>query len=179
MICAMITIQVPADALVVLVGATGAGKSTLAARCFAPTEILSSDAFRAMVADDPADQGASRAAFELLHLAARRRLERGRLTVVDATNVTAAARAALIAVARAVQRPVVAIVLDLPPEVCRARNAARPGRTVGDDVVDRQLVELGRSLATPDGLAAQGFDAVHRLADPSELDTVAVERVAR
>ena len=179
MICVMTTISVPRDALVVLVGATGAGKSTLAARCFAPTEVLSSDAFRAMVADDPADQGASRAAFELLHLAARRRLERGRLTVVDATNVTAAARAALVAMARAMQRPVVAIVLDLPADVCRARNAARPGRTVGDEVVDLQLVELGRSLATADGLAAEGFDAVHRLVDPAELDSVAFERVVR
>jgi protein phosphatase len=172
----MTAIDLPADALVVLVGASGAGKTTFAARCFRPTEILSSDAFRAIVADDEADQAATQAAFELLHLAARRRLERGRLTVVDATNVSHRARGALVALARSAGRPVVAIVLDLSTEVCRKRNAARPDRTVGDAVLHRQLVELRRSLAAPHGLAAEGFDAVHRFTDPIELDRASIDR---
>jgi predicted kinase len=175
----MTAIDLPADALAVLVGASGAGKTTFAARCFRPTEILSSDAFRAIVADDEADQAATQAAFELLHLAARRRLERGRLTVIDATNVTHRARAALVALARSARRPVIAIVLDLSIEVCRKRNAARGDRTVGDGVLDRQLAELRRSLATPQGLAAEGFDAVHRFADPIELDRASIERTPR
>jgi len=173
----MTAIDLPADALVVLIGASGAGKTTFAARSFRPTEILSSDAFRAIVADDKADQGATQAAFELLHLAARRRLERGRLTVVDATNVTHRARAAFVAVARSAGRPVIAIVLDFSADVCRMRNATRDARTVGDAVIDRQRVELRRSLAAPRGLAAEGFDGVRRFTDPLELDGATIVRV--
>jgi protein phosphatase len=173
----MTAIELPADALVVLIGASGAGKTTFATRSFRPTEILSSDAFRAIVADDEADQGATQAAFELLHLAARRRLERGRLTVVDATNVSRRARAALVAVARSAGRPVIAVVLDFSADLCRVRNAARAGRSVGDAVIDRQRAELGRSLAAPRGLAAEGFDGVHRFADPVEFDGATIVRL--
>ncbi|TMB52315.1 MAG: hypothetical protein E6J50_02435 [Chloroflexi bacterium] len=80
-------IALPSDAMVVLVGIAGSGKSTFARAHFAPTEILSSDAFRAVVADDEADQSASGDAFALLHAALALRLRRARLAVVDATNV--------------------------------------------------------------------------------------------
>jgi protein phosphatase len=175
----MTALELPADALVVLIGASGAGKTTFAARSFRLTEILSSDAFRAIVADDEADQGATQAAFGLLHLAARRRLERNRLTVVDATNVTRRARAALVAVARSTGRPVIAIVLDFSADVCRMRNATRAARTVGDGVIDRQLAQLRRSLGAPRGLSAEGFDGVHRFTDPLELDRASVVRTPR
>jgi protein phosphatase len=179
MMAAMDRIALPAGALVVLVGVSGAGKSTFAARHFRPTEVLSSDAFRAIVADDEADQRASRAAFELLHLAARRRLERGRLTVIDATNVTHSARVELVAIALAARRPAVAIVLDPPLKVCLERNASRPGRIVGADVVGRQSGELRRWLGDDDGLASEGFAAVHRLPDPLGVTEVAILRAAR
>src|SRR6185369_12436441 len=94
-------LEIPARALVALVGVAGSGKSRFAARHFRPTEVLSSDAFRAMISDDEADQAISAAAFEALHLVARRRLEAGRLAVVDATSVTAEARGALLSIARA------------------------------------------------------------------------------
>ena len=48
-------IAIPQLCLVALIGATSAGKSTFAARHFAPTETLSSDAFRALVGDDSND----------------------------------------------------------------------------------------------------------------------------
>ncbi len=179
MMAAMDRIALPSGALVVLVGVSGAGKSTFAARHFRPTEVLSSDAFRAIVADDAADQRASSAAFELLYLAARRRLERGRLTVIDATNVTRSARVELVALALAARRPAVAIVLDPPLEVCLDRNAGRAGRIVGVGVVGRQADELQRSLGDPDGLASEGFAAVHRLPDPGVVTEVTIVRAAR
>jgi len=170
-------IALPANALVVLIGPSGSGKSTFAARHFQPTEVLSSDEFRAIVADDPTDQRASRAAFELLHLAARRRLERGRLTVIDATNVTRTSRLELVALATETRRPAVAIVLDAPLEVCLGRNARREGRTVAAGVVIRQADELSRWLGGPSGLADEGFAAVHRLVDPARVDDVTIVRV--
>ncbi|MGI4830630.1 MAG: AAA family ATPase [Janthinobacterium lividum] len=52
-----------------------------------PTEVVSSDFCRALVSDDESDQSATGDAFDLLHAIVRKLLARGRLTVVDATNV--------------------------------------------------------------------------------------------
>src|SRR5438105_6044423 len=80
-------LTIPDLSLVVLIGASGSGKSSFARRHFRPTEVISSDACRGLVADDENDQSASADAFAVLHFIAAKRLERGRLTVVDATNV--------------------------------------------------------------------------------------------
>ncbi|MGZ6345348.1 MAG: AAA family ATPase, partial [Candidatus Limnocylindrales bacterium] len=60
---AELSIELPVPCLVLLVGPTGAGKTTFAARHFRPTEVLSSDRFRALVADDEADLSATADAF--------------------------------------------------------------------------------------------------------------------
>ncbi|NEB07014.1 AAA family ATPase, partial [Streptomyces sp. SID13726] len=114
--------------LVVLIGATGSGKSTFARKHFKPTEVISSDYCRGLVADDENDQSASRDAFEVLHHIAGKRLAAGRLTVVDATSVQAEARRRLVQLAREYDVLPIAIVLDMPEEVCAERNAARPDR---------------------------------------------------
>src|SRR5262249_25146771 len=77
----------PDFSLVVLIGASGSGKSSFAARHFTPTEVLSSDRCRGWVSDDETDQGATKDAFDILHFIAGKRLAARRLTVVDATNV--------------------------------------------------------------------------------------------
>jgi predicted kinase len=156
-----VIIPVPGDAMVVLIGIAGSGKSTLATRLFGATQVLSSDAFRAMVSDSERDQSASDDAFELLHAALGMRLRRGRLTVVDATNVEAWARGQLLDVAARFARQSVAVVLDVPVEVCASRIAGgRGNRPVPLAALRRQHRELQRSLR---GLGAEGFDAVHVL----------------
>lgn len=170
------TIRIPDGSLVVLVGPAGAGKTTFARAHFRPTEILSSDAFRAMLADDEADQRVNRAAFELLHLAAAGRLAGRRLTVIDATNVTHAARRALLDLARAARRPAIAIVFDLPEADCQERNRRRPGRAVDPAIVARQASQQRRALERG-ALAAEGFAAIHLLRSPSEVDATRIERV--
>jgi len=167
----------PDPSLVVLVGAAGAGKTTFANRHFPPDAVLGSDAFRAMVAGDESDQGATKAAFGILHRAVTRRLHQGRLTVVDATNVKSHARRALIARARTARVPAVAIVLDLPTRIVIARNAARSGRVVDEVIVLRQLDELRRSLDRGD-LDADGFEAVYRIGTTAELDAVRISTAA-
>jgi predicted kinase len=171
------TIRLPDPCLVVLVGAAGAGKSTFAARHFAPDEILSSDAYRAMVAGDATDQRATGAAFSALHRELRRRLAERRLVVVDATSVQPGARGALLRDAAAAGIPAVAIVLDLPQDVVLARNAGRPGaRAVPEDAVRRQLGQLRRAL--DDGaLAREGFSAVVRLRTADAVAGARIERV--
>src|SRR5690349_17066963 len=135
-------------ALVVLIGASGSGKSTFAARHFAPTQVLSSDSFRGLVADDENDQAASRDAFEALHFVAGKRLAAGRVTVVDATNVQRAPRAELVKLAREHDVLPVAIVLDMPESVCVQRNEARADRDFGAHVIRRHRAELRKSLSS-------------------------------
>jgi len=163
----------PQRALVVLIGASGSGKSTFAARHFRPTEIVSSDACRAMVGDDEAEMGATDAAFEVLHLIAWKRLEAGRLTVVDATNVQPESRAPLIRLAHQHHRPAVAVVFDMPNAVSVERHRSRVGRPFGAHVVRNQAAQLRRSLA---GLDAEGFDRVYVLTSPAEIDAAEVVR---
>ncbi len=167
---------VPTSGLVVLVGASGAGKTSFAARHFAPTEVLSSDAFRALVGDDEADQSATAAAFDVLGRVLAHRLQRGRLSVVDATNVTTGARRTLLQLADTARRPVVAIVLDLPEAVCQERNARRAGRVVEAAVVRRQVHGVRRTVADPERLLSEGFAAVHILDDPAAIEAVSVVR---
>jgi protein phosphatase len=166
-------IVVPDPSLVLLVGASGSGKTTFAARHFAPTEVLASDTFRAMVADDERDMSATADAFELLHAVAAKRLAAGRLTVVDATNVQPEARRPLIALARLQGRVPVAIVFDLPERLCLERNAARGDRRVPPRVVRGQHGLLRRSLGR---LAGEGFGRVVVLHTPEEVEMVTFAR---
>jgi predicted kinase len=139
-------LQVPEFALVLLIGISGSGKSTFARRHFAPTEVLSSDAFRAMIVDDENDQSVSVEAFEALYVIARQRLAHRRLTVVDATNVQPKARQSLLRIAKEHDVLAVAIVFDVPESVAQARNAVRTDRDLPDHVVPRQRRELHRGL---------------------------------
>src|SRR3569623_679982 len=106
-------ISIPKLSVVVMVGPSGSGKSTFAREHFLPTEIVSSDTCRGLVSDDFNDQAATNDAFEVLNFIAGKRLERGRLTVIDATNVQPESRAPLVALARQYHCLPVAIVLNL------------------------------------------------------------------
>ncbi len=166
-------LTVPELSLVVLIGVSGSGKSTFGRTHFRPTEVISSDFCRGLVADDENDQSATPQAFELLHYIAGQRLKAGRLTVVDATNVQPDARRQLVAIAREHDVLPVAIVLDVPEKVCVARNAARPDRDFGAHVIRRQRDQLRRGLK---GLQREGFRTVHTLRGEDEAADVSIAR---
>ncbi|MER6261447.1 polynucleotide kinase-phosphatase [Streptomyces sp900105245] len=162
--------------LVVLVGASGSGKSTFARRNFKPTEVISSDFCRGLVSDDENDQSATRDAFDVLHYIAGKRLAAGRRTVVDATSVQSDARKQLVELARRYDVLPIAIVLDMPEEVCAERNAARTDRAdMPRRVIQRHIRELRRSLRH---LEREGFRKVHVLRGPEEAEhaTVVTEK---
>ncbi|MFJ4244299.1 polynucleotide kinase-phosphatase [Streptomyces iakyrus] len=162
--------------LVVLIGASGSGKSTFARRHFKPTEVISSDFCRGLVSDDENDQSATKDAFDVLHYIAGKRLAAGRRTVVDATSVQSDARRQLIDLAKQYDVLPIAIVLDVPEEVCAERNAARTDRAdMPRRVIHRHTRELRRSLRH---LEREGFRKVHVLRGVEEVEqaTVATEK---
>lgn len=170
----MAEIRIPERGLVILVGVSGSGKSTFAARHFKPTQVISSDFCRALVSDDENDQDATRDAFDVLHYIVGTRLRRGLLTVVDATNVQDRARASLIEVAREHDVLVDAIVLDVPEDVAVERTAARPDRDFGRHVVVRQHRDLRKGLSR----MGKRMRRVHVLRGVEEIEaaTVVTER---
>ncbi len=166
-------ITIPELCLVALVGPTGSGKSSFAASHFKPTEVVSSDACRAMVADDATDQTATPDAFALLNFIAATRLRAGRLTVIDATSVQPQARKPLVELAKDNDCLPVAIVLNMPEALCAARNRERPDRQFPRRVIRQQAEQLRRSLR---GLKREGFRQVLVLNSPEEVDAVTIER---
>lgn len=165
-------IEIPNLALVVLIGASGSGKSTFAHKHFRSTEVLSSDVFRGMVADDPTDQSASKAAFEVLHFITEKRLAAGKLTVIDATNLSKEARAQLIAIAKKHHVMLVGILFDLPTEVCLAQNQMRT-LAVPDGVVKRQT---GRLRRMKKWIKKEGFRYYYTLQSREAVDEVEIKR---
>lgn len=169
----MTELHIPELSLVALVVISGAGKSTFAARHFGRFEVVSSDFCRGLVADDENDQTAGEDAFDVLGYIVGKRLARGRLTVVDATNVSRSARAQIVGLAKEHDVLPVAIVLDVPEKVAVARNQDRPDRDFGSHVQRRQARLLHQSLR---GLAREGFRQVHVLRTPEEIDAATIVR---
>lgn len=159
-----------------LIGAAGSGKSTFARKHFKNTEIVSSDALRAVVSDDEGDQSASADAFELLRLIAAKRLRRGRLTVIDATNVQPPARKGLLGLAERNSAPAIAIVFNLPARICLARNLLRPHRLVSPEVIEKQVTDLLDSLPR---LKREGFQSVYVMDNAEDIDSAQLECGAR
>ncbi|MDQ2799549.1 MAG: polynucleotide kinase-phosphatase [Armatimonadota bacterium] len=166
-------ITLPELSLVVLIGASGSGKSTFARRHFLPTETLSSDFCRGLVSDDENSQSATNDAFDVLHYVASKRLAAGKLTVVDATNVQPESRKPLVALAREYHCLPVAIVLDLPERVCHDRNQTRADRNFGPHVVRNHIRSLRQSLR---GLGREGFRHVFTLRSLEEVEAATVTR---
>lgn len=146
--------QMPKHSLVVLIGASGAGKSTIA-RTWPASQVLSLDALRETVSDDAGDQDATGDAVAALHLLLEARMRRRLFTVVDATNVTRAAREPLVAAAKRHNVLPIAVMVATPVTECVQRQAPRPAnRAVPEDVVVKQHQDMVDSHRT---LTAEGF----------------------
>ena len=163
-------IFIPQNTLVVLCGPAGCGKSSFAARHFLPTQIVSSDECRARVSDDPANQGVSHHAFDLMYFIIRKRLLLKRLTVADATNLESFDRREMIKTARWFGFKAAVVVLNLPIETCLERNARRE-RVVPEDALRMQFGKLDSTLKS---IRQEGFNYVFVL-DRETMDKVSVE----
>jgi protein phosphatase len=169
----VVTLKIPNLSLVLLIGASGAGKSTFAKKHFKATEIISSDRCRGWISDDETNQAVTKDAFDLVHFMAQKRLKIGRLTVIDATNTKAEDRKTLLELARNYHFFPVAIAFDLPSQICHDRNQQRPDRNFGPEVVERHTENIQRSLPH---LKREGFRYVFILSSVEEIDKTTVKR---
>lgn len=167
-------IKLPELSLVILVGASGSGKSSFARKHFKDTEVISSDYCRSLVSDDENDQSCSSLAFEVLRQIASARLKLGKLTVIDATNVKPEDRKQWVKLARDHYVLPIAIVLDLPWQACHERNQQRPNRQFGKHVVMNHVSALHRNLKSL--RKSEGFTHVHVLNSHEEIEPVSIER---
>ena len=166
-------LAIPELSLIALIGPSSAGKSTFARTHFLPTEVVSSDACRGLVSDDENSLEATSDAFEVLHYIAAKRLKRGRLTVVDATNVQREGRQQLSALAKQHHVQAVAVVFNLPFSEIKRRHEAREDRDFPEHVLVRQQKLLRQSIKH---LKREGFRRVYVLNSPEEVDAVTIHR---
>ena len=161
----MISIKIPDPSLVLLIGSSGAGKSTFAAHHFSQTEVISSDRCRAMICDDESDQSINAQTFALLHHIARLRLAQRRLTVIDATNLQHRARRPLLRMARRFHLPIIAIVFNIPLATCLANNQLRLQRKVAPEVLQLHADQLA---AAQSRLELEGYERIYWLDEIEE-----------
>ena len=125
----------------VLIGPSGAGKTTFARKHFQESEILSSDLYRAVVGDDDRSSRTTRAAFDVMAYIAGKRLEARRIAVIDATNLHREHRAVFANLARKQNAPLTAIVFELIrerlPAAERGTDDESPGRTTSSSGTGR------------------------------------------
>jgi len=142
--------------LVVLVGASGAGKSTWARARYRAQEIVSSDDLRAVVGSSRYDLDASTDAFRLLDEILGARVRRRLTTVVDTLGLEPERRRGYLALAREHGLRAEIVVFEVPPGLVRARNAAKD-RPVPAPALAAQLT---RAAAVPVEVAGEGWDDV-------------------
>lgn len=123
--------------LYIMIGPAGSGKSTFARENFPAAQILSTDAIRKALFGDEADQQNGAEVFRQAYATIRRRLKAGISVVFDATNTTDAARKEVLSRVKDIDCRKVAIYMNTPLEICKARNAER-SRVVPDTVIEKQ-----------------------------------------
>ncbi len=166
-------IEIPEFALVAMIGATSSGKTTFANKYFLPTEVLSSDFFRAMISNNENDQSVSSEAFDLLYYAANKRLGLMKTTVIDATNLQESARKQVIELAHEQNVHSVAIVLNLPESEIMKRNAANPKKNYPERVIRKHCSDLRRSIKH---LKREGFRFIYVLNSQEDIDNAEIVR---
>ena len=164
-------ISMPEFSLITLIGVTGAGKTTFCRKRFLPSQALSSDFFRTLVADNENSMEASSDAFETLYSVVEKRLARQLLTVIDATNIQDYARDRILEIARRFDAPTVALVFDVPEDVLIKRTILRADRPFGEEVVLEHLVDFRKTIQT---LPEEGFDYIHVLNGVEEVNEAVV-----
>lgn len=163
-------IKLPRRNLLVLAGPAGCGKSTFAARRFAPTMVVSSDQCRALVCDDENNQRVNRDAFDLFYYIINKRMYQHRFTVADSTALQPEARRRLLELAHRHGYLTCLLIFNVPAETCRARNEQRHRR------VEEQVhaYHAGLLQQTLQEAPTEGWHRLYVLS-PQQIDAAVIE----
>lgn len=151
-------LKIPTNALVLLVGPAGSGKTTFAQKHFRPTEIISSDEYRERISDDMTNQKCNGLVFNIVHQIVDARLSLQRLTVLDATNLTPESRETARNIAAAAKAPVFVLMVNTTLSDCLENNQKR-GRVVPQDVIEKHWERYQQAVVDipNEGYAFTGF----------------------
>lgn len=165
-------INIPELSLVLLIGPSSCGKSTFAKKHFLQTEVISSDYCRALVSDGESNDS-TKDAFDVLHFITEKRLKRGKLTVIDATNVQSHSRKSLIEIAKKYHCFVVAIVFDIPENVLKERHKSRNDRNFGFNVIINQRIDMKKSFGM---LKKEGIKFIYTLENIEDIENAIITK---
>ena len=157
--------------LIVLVGASGSGKSTWAGERFRSSEVVSSDHLRGVVGSGPHDLSATDDAFAALDLIVAARTSRRLTTVVDTLGLDPVRRRLALDQARRAGLTAIAVVFDTDPALCRARNRERSMPVPAPALTS----QLRRMRDVPGELAAEGWDRVVTVTTAAPVHAAAAE----
>lgn len=118
-------IVIDRGALVLLIGPPASGKSTFAEKHFPVESVVTLDAVRAEITNNPSNQLASKAAFDLAKSIVESRLTQGNVAVVDAMNLDAQSRGTFTSMAKKLGVPVIGIRFTTDLQTRMARNLER------------------------------------------------------
>ncbi len=140
-------IQISPKTLVLIVGLPGSGKSTFAAEQFPIDAVVGTDRLRQELSNNPSNQLVSNRAFLLAERLVRERLSRGKLTVVDAMNLTETSRAQFLNVAEKEGAEIEVFVMSTSAEESVARDQSRK-RKVGANEIKMRRSQLSLAQRT-------------------------------
>ncbi|HEX2900398.1 MAG TPA: polynucleotide kinase-phosphatase, partial [Bacteroidia bacterium] len=137
-------IKLPDFVLVLLVGPSGSGKSHFAETHFPAAEVIAQRQFEAMLSDDGSDEALHEETLKLMHQAIELRLKYKKACVVDAPLLTQDSRKELRRLSKKYHCKAVAIVFQIPAQVCITRNAKRSDGDPGAQLVRSQMGKMER-----------------------------------
>lgn len=186
-------ITIPSSGIVLLIGASNSGKTTLLnnwirEETILPSEVISSDDYRLVVGDTnfiewtgrPKDEAdslydqyytISKEAFHMMDNVIEARCRLNKLTFIDATHLFSDDRKKYIALARKHHVPIVAVVLDIPQETLLERDEQRE-QPRGKKKVKQQYQNLKREKRS---IKKEGFKSIYSINAEEEIGLVRMD----
>ena len=138
------TLYLPKGSLLVVAGASGAGKSTMLHRIMEDHQVVSADRFRGMLSGDEGDQSVTPQAWRLANQLIQDRLLLGQTTAVDSLALQERARRSLLEMAGKARTTAHFLMLWTPLDECLDGQLQRE-RQVPPAVVEK-MVEQAHGL---------------------------------